>query len=179
MALNLRWNLVSTQYLENYMTYFHGIYICIHIDKIQIGFFGNCTRVMALYLCQNFVSAQYLENIGRIHQILFMHSSLQDLAWDCYTSFFANLYQSYVPWFNLKFSFRSISWEPTDIFSPNFIYAFIWLWSSLGLLHIIFRNFVPELWPLIYAKMLFPFNILRTNGQNFTKFYICIHIDKI
>ena len=25
----------------------------------------------------------------------------------------------------------------------------------------------------------FPLNILRTNCQNFTKFYICIHIDKI
>ena len=38
--------------------------------------------------------------------------------------------------------------------------------------------FVPELWPLIYAKILIPFNILRTNGQNFTKFYIYIHLGK-
>ena len=30
-----------------------------------------------------------------------------------------------------------------------------------------------------YLKVWFWFNILRTNGQNFTKFYICIHIDKI
>ena len=28
-------------------------------------------------------------------------------------------------------------------------------------------------------QILFPFNILSTNGQNFTEFYICIHIDKI
>ena len=28
-------------------------------------------------------------------------------------------------------------------------------------------------------QILFPFNILRTNGQNFTKFYTCIYIDKI
>ena len=49
----------------------------------------------------------------------------------------------------------------------------------LGLLAVISRTFVPVLWPLIYAKILFPFNISRTNGQNFTKFYICIHIDKI
>ena len=27
--------------------------------------------------------------------------------------------------------------------------------------------------------ILFPLNILRSNAQNFTKFYICIHIDKI
>ena len=32
---------------------------------------------------------------------------------------------------------------------------------------------------MIYAKMSFPFNILRTNGQNFTKFYICTQFDKI
>ena len=64
-------------------------------------------------------------------------------------------------------------------FSPNFIYAFILIRSTLGLLHIIFRTFVPELWPLIYAIISFQFNILRANGQNFTKFYICIYIDKI
>ena len=46
-------------------------------------------------------------------------------------------------------------------------------------MHVIFPTFVPELWPLFYAKISFLFNILRTNGQNFTKFYICIHIDKI
>ena len=93
-------------------------------------FLQICTRVMALYLCWNFV-------------------------------------------------FHSISWELTIILSPNFIYAFILIRSSLGLLHVIFGIFVPELWPLNYAKILFPFNILRTNSQNFTKFYICIHIDKI
>ena len=49
----------------------------------------------------------------------------------------------------------------------------------LGLLHIIFCTFVPKLWPLIYAKISFLLNILRTNEQNFTKFYICIYIDKI
>ena len=41
------------------------------------------------------------------------------------------------------------------------------------------NDIFPELWPLIYAKNSFPFNILRTNGQNFTKFYICIDIDNI
>ena len=40
-----------------------------------------------------------------------------------------------------------------DRISPNFIYAFILTRSRLGLLLIIFRTFVPELWPLIYAKM--------------------------
>ena len=66
-----------------------------------------------------------------------------------------------------------------DRISPNFIYAFLLTRSTLGLLRIAFRTFVPVLWPLIYAKILFPFNILRTNVQNFTKFYTCIYIDKI
>ena len=48
-----------------------------------------------------------------------------------------------------------------------------------GLLTGIFRTFIPVLWPLIYAKISFLFNILRTNGQNFTIFYKYIHIDKI
>ena len=158
-----------------------------------------------------------------------MHSYWQDLSWDCYTSFFAHLYQSYGPWFMHKFRFNSISWElidkisqnlmyayiltrstlrltnfivnhlfqsygtwfttecyfhsisweQIDRISPNFIYESILTRSSLGLLHIIFGSFVPELWLLIYAKISFPFNILRTYWQNFTKFDVCIHIDKI
>ena len=108
-----------------------------------------------------------------------MHSSWQDLAWDCYTSFFANLFQSYGPWFIPKILFPLNILRTIDIYSPNFIYAFILTRSSLGLLHVIFRTFVTELWSLICAQILFLLNILRTNGQNFTKFYICIYIDKI
>ena len=40
------------------------------------------------------------------------------------------------------------------------LYAFI----LTRLLHIIFRTFVPELWPLIYAKIFFALVILTTNG---------------
>ena len=53
--------------------------------------------------------------------------------------------------------------EQIDRISPNFINAFILIRSSFGLLHIIFRTFVPELLPLNYAQILFPLNILRTN----------------
>ena len=96
---------------------------------------------MALYLCQNFVFVQYLQNqLVEFHQILYMHSSWQYLAWNCYTSFFANLHQSYGPWFMSKFCFCSISRELTDIFSPNFLYAFILTKSSFGLLHIFFLH---------------------------------------
>ena len=76
-------------------------------------------------------------------------------------SFFAHLYQSYGPWFTPKFRFHSISREQIDWFSPNFIYAFILTRSNLGLLHLSFHTFVPELWPLIYAKISFPLNISR------------------
>ena len=93
-------------------------------------FFSHiCTRIMALDLCQNFVSAQYVEN---------------------------------------KLTY-----------SPKIIYSFILTSSKFGLLQLIFRTFVPELWPLINARISYPLNILRTNRQNLTKLYIIINIDKI
>ena len=66
-----------------------------------------------------------------------------------------------------------------DRSSSNFIYAFILTRSTFELLLIIFHTFGPELWPLIYSKILFPLNILRTNGQILTKLYITIYTDKI
>ena len=54
-----------------------------------------------------------------------MHWYWQELAWDCYLSFFTNLYQNYGPWLMSVFSFSS------------------------------------------------------SNGQNLTKFFICIDIDNI
>ena len=81
-----------------------------------------CTGVMALYLHKNFVSAQYLENhLVEFHQILYMHSSWQDLAW---VPFFAHLHRIMALDLNRNFDFCSISRKQTDIFSPNFIYAF-------------------------------------------------------
>ena len=104
-----------------------------------------CTRVMALDLCQNLVSARYLENyLTYFHQILYMHSCWLDQARDCYTSFWGILYQSYGPLFMPKFHFRSLSWEPICRISQNFIYAFILARSSLGLSQAIFANFSPD-----------------------------------
>ena len=87
-----------------------------------------------------------------------MHSSWQDLA---RVPFFAHLHRIMALDLNRNFDFCSTSRKQTDIFS------------------LIFRTFVLESQPVIYAKISFPFNILRTNGQNFTKFYLYIHIDKI
>ena len=67
--------------------------------------------------------------------------------------FFGNLYQSYGPLFTPKYCFHFIPWEPIGRISPNFKYAFILAISSLGSLHIIFRKFVPALWPSIYAEI--------------------------
>ena len=103
------------------------LYLTIYTDKIYVWsvtchFSHICSSVMALDFRQNFVSNQYLENKWtEFHQILYMHSYWQDLCWDCNTSFFAHLYQSYGPLFIPKIRFRSISWQQMERFWPNFI----------------------------------------------------------
>ena len=115
-----------------------------------------CARVMALELRQNFISAQYLENKStEFHQILSLHLYWQVLAWDCNTSFFLHLYQSYGPWFTPKFRFPSISWEQIGRISPNFIYAFTLTRSSMGLIHIIFLHLNQSYGSLCTPKFLF------------------------
>ena len=162
-----------------------GLYLHM-LEKVgailDLGCLSSVRRFIHSSVHHNFVSAQYLENsFLEFIQILFVHWYWQDLAWDCYKSFCPNMYQSYGPWFTPKFRFCSIFWEQIDRTLPNFIYAIILTRSSLGLLHVIFGSFVPELWPLIYARISFPLNILRSIWQNFTKFYICnyIQFDKI
>ena len=123
------------------------------LGLLPVIFLHICTRVMALDSHQNLVSAEYLENkLAEFHQILYMHTYWHDLSLDCYMSFFTHLYQSYSPWFTPEFRFCSISCEQIDRNSPNFIYAFILTRSTLGLLLIIFRTFVPEEWHLIYVE---------------------------
>ena len=47
-----------------------------------------CTRVLALYLRQNFVSAQYPDNrLVEFHQILYMHSSWQEKVFHEYEEY--------------------------------------------------------------------------------------------
>ena len=80
MALDLRQNFVSVQYLQNKWTEFHQIlYMHSYCQDLRFDFtchFSHiCTGVMALDLRQNFVSAQYHENkLTEFHQILYMHS---------------------------------------------------------------------------------------------------------
>ena len=127
-----------------------------------------------------FVSIHYLENgLTESDQILYAHQHWQDLAWDCYPSFFAKFWRSYGPWLMSEFRFRSISWERIDRIWPNFVCTSTLTRSSLGLLPVIFRKILTELWPLIDVRNSFPLNILRTNWQNLTKFCMHINIDKI
>ena len=172
MALDLRWNLVSAKYFENYMTYYHQIlYMHSYWQDLALDcytlFFGNLYQSYGP-LCQNFVFALCLENqLVEFYQILYMPSSLQDLAWDCYASFFANCTRI------MALDLRR------NIVSAYYLENQLTFFHQILYMHSYWQEFVPELWPLIYTKILFLFNILRTNGQNFTKFYICIHIDKI
>ena len=103
---------------------------------------------MALDLRQQFVSAQYVEiKLTEFHQIIYMHSYWQDLACDCYTSFFAQLFHSYGPFmaldFRRNFVFAQYVENKLTEFYPNLYNVFILARSSLGLLHVIFRTFVP------------------------------------
>ena len=143
--------------------------------KLDLGCLSFHNSASHIY----FASAQYFANtFMEFINISYVHFYEHDLAWDCNATFsdiFTRVCLNYTP----KFCFRSISWEQIDRFSPKFKYVFILTSSSLVLLHVIFRTYVLVLWPLIYAKSSFPFIILRTNWPIFTKFYICIYIDKI
>ena len=84
-----------------------------------------------------------------------MHTYWQNLACDCYMSFFALLYQSYGPWFEPKFCFGSISGEPIGRISPIFISAFILARSNFGLLHTFFTFLYQSHGPLLTPKVCF------------------------
>ena len=45
----------------------------------------------------------------------------------------------------------------------------------MGLLHVIFFTFVPELWPLSYGKISFPLIILRTNALKLWQNFVSAH----
>ena len=94
---------------------------------------------MALEWCQNFVSAQYLENeLKEFDQVLHTHRYWQHEGWDCYMSIFTNSQQNYGPWLLPKFCFRSKFWEQINGISSNF--AYVLTRSRLGLLCVSFRK---------------------------------------
>ena len=66
-----------------------------------------------------------------------------------------------------------------DRIEPNFVYTLTLIVSRLGLYSVKFHKIATEVRPLIDVRIPLPLNILRTNGQNSTKFCIHINIDKI
>ena len=110
----------------------------IYAGSVTRHFLHICTRVMALDLRLNLVFAQYLEiklkNFTKFHICIL----IDKISLKMFTNhFFADLYQSYGPWFTPEFCFCSISWEQIGIISPNYIYAFILIRYRLGFFHII------------------------------------------
>ena len=66
-----------------------------------------------------------------------------------------------------------------DRISLNFIYTFILTRSMLKLLHIIFRTFVPELWPLIYSNKSVSTQYLESKWTDFDQTLFNYYTDKI
>ena len=60
---------------------------------------------------------------------------------------------------DVKMCFSSISSEQMDEFLLNFVYALINKRFILYLMHVVFGQFLTELWPLIDVRILFMLNI--------------------
>ena len=150
MALDIRQNILSAQYLENKLTDFHQIlYMHSYWQDLSWdcykSFFVHLYQSYSLWftpkLCFRTLSWEQNDRISPNFYIC-IHSDKIYIRIVAY-HFFHIWTRVMAPWFLPIFWFCSISWEPLDRISPNFIYAFIFTRSSLGLLHIIFRTFVP------------------------------------
>ena len=91
LSMNLCYNTVNLLYNDS---------VCPQIIIAPLwksgGYIGYSVRPSDRH---NFVSAQCFEkNFKESNQILYVHLNWYDLPWDCYTSFFEHLYQSYGPW---------------------------------------------------------------------------------
>ena len=85
MALDVRRNFIVAQF-DIFSPNFKYAFILTRssLGLLLIIFLIFVPELFPLYLCQNFISAQFLENqLIEFHQILYMHSSWQDLTWDC------------------------------------------------------------------------------------------------
>ena len=109
---------------------------------------------MALYLRQNFVSAQYLENqlvefsTNYIYAFILARSN-----WNCYTSFFKNLYQSYVPFLRQNFvSAQHLEYQLVEFHQILCMHS-SWLdqaWASYtSFSEICTRRYVPVFTPIL------------------------------
>ena len=170
MALDLLQNFVSVQYLENKWTDFSKLYISIYTDKIYVGIV-SCHFSQFVRELWPFIDVRLMLPLNILrHSGLLLHARYCSGAIVRFSDN-SSLRQNFV-------STQYLENKLTE-FHQILYYAFILTRSKSGLLHVIFHTFVPELWPLIYSKILFPLNILRTNRQILTKLYITNYTDEI
>ena len=117
----------SAQYLGNNSMEFNQIlhYTFIlgkrWIGLLLVSFSQIFNRITTHDWCQNFDSAQYLENKStEFDQILHVHLTWEDVGWDYYTFVFCKFLTEFGTWLISEFRFRSISWELQDAFWPKF-----------------------------------------------------------
>ena len=68
------------------------------LDLGCLSFRHSVIRPVHPSVRHNFVSAQYLKKYFiESNQIVYVHLNRHDLPWDCYTSIFEHLFQSYGP----------------------------------------------------------------------------------
>ena len=156
MALDLRQNFVSVQYLRNKWTELHQISymhsFCQHLLWDVTHHFSHiCTRVM------NLDFAPFPLNIVRTNvQILtnFYITIYTDKFYfgigNCH---FSHIYTSVMALDFTKVSFQFNILRKKDRISPNYIYALILTISNLGLLHIIFAHLYQSYGPWFAPKI--------------------------
>ena len=166
------WNLAFIFIIENMLWMLKGIaslrrFFWAPVNRFWSGWMGEFSQFYAKLIGVNVGRCESARKAGLLIWVIIA------MLWER-----ARLYRILVVCHSIPssarhnfFHFRSISWGLFYRIYPNFVCALIFAWSSLGLLHVIFPKIVPELRPLIYAKISFPLNILRTHRQNFTKFY--------
>ena len=91
--------------------------------------------------------------VGDIEKFVFLDFSAS--TWDhknCFNEIWRRVFRlSVIPWCRdsvLTIHFHSIFWEWINGIWPNIAYSLIFTGSKLGLLRVIFRQFVIDLWPL-------------------------------
>ena len=153
--------------LLTYKTLRNRWWLCYTLPQKSGGVLCYTLRTVCMSIHQSVcpsVRASFPDsNLGSFWPIFFIFAGV---FWDCRWAKFVYKQQSYGPWL---MCFSSIS-----------VYALIYTRSLLYLLmHIIFGQFLTELWPLIDVRILFMLNILWINLWILIKFCICIDIDMI
>ena len=169
MTLDLRQNIVSAQYLKNNLTDFNQVF---NMHSYWQDLAWDCYTSFITHFYRSYgplftpkfrfgsISWEQKDTLSLnfIYAFILTRSSLGLL-------YIIHICSNFIRVYGIKIHFHSISWEQIDDFRPNFISPFMLTRYCLGSLHIIFPTFVPEFWLLIYAKILFPLNILKKNWK--------------